>query len=195
VPLVPGEIRALEHGDSIWLGEMYMRHHGKDILNECTFVYQHMEVPSVLLSNAVDSVTCAICYEVFHGNSGRSVVPCGHTFCSTCVSKGCCSPGSRCPMCRTTVMEPGTIPFRCESIVRMLIPPAHLRVDLGLSVQRVVDYEVDDEEVMRLPDVPSISDRSSRVSRSRLDAIIRRVKQRSFARVSARHTRTKRAKP
>lgn len=176
--LPPGHAQFLNHGDVVWLGGKRVWSKGKAIWNECVFVYQlRVELPSKMLAAAVEDVTCDICYKPFGGNQGRSIVPCGHTFCNACVTKLSTSGDNRCPSCRTTMGSPQTVPFRCSGVCSLVVSPlesfSHDR--FSSLVPYALDLEAATNAVGIVDGAGGASD-ASNISEETLERLIQQMK-------------------
>ena len=48
-----------------------------------------------------DNCECPICFRVFKPNLHVRRMPCGHVYCSGCISKWVCGSSASCPVCRS----------------------------------------------------------------------------------------------
>jgi hypothetical protein len=187
--VLPGQARFLQHGDVVWLGARRSWVGGKKLENECAFVYQvRLNIPSRLADAAKSDVTCMVCLEVYADNSGRSLVPCGHTLCETCARKiGAYTKPTRCPSCRAAVVLPGTVPFRCPSATRLLAASKVCRVSTRPESKNA--YVVDNEKTLRATasiECAPLEHAQPTVSRERLESLIARAKDHAQTRMAKR---------
>lgn len=176
----PGRARLLRHGDVLWLGCKLSWIDGKKVHNDCVFTYELRDEGADFVVRA-SSVTCGVCFEMFGDNQGRSVVPCGHTFCLPCVrhmTSACIF--STCPTCRTPVSPPGTIPFRCEAFVsRALTAVARAK---GAKRPRTVSLAAASADAS-VDETSDASGDAPLISREKLGELIRRMKKREETRL------------
>ena len=54
-----------------------------------------------------EACTCAICLDEYNARTRRYVrqLPCGHTFCSTCISRWVSQHSASCPTCRKNIIS------------------------------------------------------------------------------------------
>lgn len=50
---------------------------------------------------AKDNSQCPICFRIFKPNLHVRRMPCGHVFCSGCISRWVCKSSASCPVCRS----------------------------------------------------------------------------------------------
>ena len=60
-----------------------------------------------LLNSSEDSRSCVICCEDFRPRKHVRRLPCGHMFCSKCISKWVLKQSATCPTCRCSLTEQG----------------------------------------------------------------------------------------